>query len=108
MKKINVALVRLLQFVVFVVFTFTVITYFGAMVLLPLDAIALLIKLMGVLGLHGFIGALIAIPVVGYLCLIVYKTPGLCKMIVDTGIDLVKTGKLRVEAFNEIVDAVKA
>ncbi len=68
----------------------------------------LLIKLMGVVGLHGFIGALIAIPVVGYLCLIVYKTPGLCKMIVDTGIDLVKTGKLRVEAFNEIVDAVKA
>lgn len=108
MKKVNVALVRLLQFVVFVLFTFMVIAYFGAMVLLPLDAIALLIKLMGVVGLHGFIGALIAIPVVGYLCLIVYKTQGLCKMVVDTGIDLVKTGKLRVEAFNEIADAVKA
>ena len=108
MKKVNVALVRLLQFVVFVVFTFVVIAYFGAMVLLPLDAIALLIKLMGVVGIHGFIGALIAIPVVGYLCLMVYKTPGLCKMVVDTGVDLVKTGKLRVEAFNEIVDAVKA
>ena len=107
MKKVNVALVRLVQFVVFVLFTFMVIAYFGAMVLLPLDAIALLIKLMGVVGLHGFIGALIAIPVVGYLCLIVYKTPGLCKMVVDTGVDLVKTGKLRVEAFNEIVDTVK-
>jgi hypothetical protein len=108
MKKVNIALVRLLQFVVFVVFTFMVITYFGAMVLLPLDAIALLIKLMGVVGLHGFIGALIAIPGVGYLCLIVYRTPGLCKMLVDAGVDLVKTGKTRVEAFNEIVDAVKA
>ncbi|MCX7099269.1 MAG: hypothetical protein NTV43_15330 [Methylococcales bacterium] len=108
MKKVNVALVRLLQFVVFVVFTFVVIVYFGAMVLLPLDAIALLIKLMGVIGLHGFIGALVAIPAVGYLCLIVYKTPGLCKMIVDTGVDLVKTGKVKVEAFNEIADAVKA
>jgi hypothetical protein len=108
MKKVNIGLVRLLQFLVFVVFTFVVIVYFGAMVLLPLDAIALLIKLMGVVGLHGFIGALIAIPVVGYLCLIVYRTPGLCKMVVDTGIDLVKTGKLRVEAFNEIIDAVKA
>ena len=108
MKKVNVALVRLLQFVVFVLFTFMVIAYFGAMVLLPLDAIALLIKLMDVVGLHGFIGALIAIPVVGYLCLIVYKTPGLCKMVVDTGVDLVKTGKLRVDAFNDIVDAVKA
>jgi len=108
MKKVNVGLVRLLQFVVFVLFTFIVIAYFGAMVLLPLDAIALLIKLLGVLGLHGFIGALIAIPTVGYLCLIVYKTPGLCKMVVDTGIDLVKTGKLRIEAFNGIVEAVKA
>ena len=108
MKKVNVALVRLLQFMVFVLFTFMVITYFGAMVLLPLDAIALLIKLMGVIGLHGFIGALIAIPAVGYLCLMVYKTPGLCKMVVDTGIDLVKTGKLKVEAFNEIVETVKA
>ncbi len=107
MKKVNVALVRLLQFVVFVLFTFMVIIYFGAMVLLPLDAIALLIKLMGVVGLHGFIGALIAIPVVGYLCFIVYKTPGLCKMVVDTGIDLVKTAKLRVDAFNGLVDAVK-
>ena len=108
MKKVNVALVRLLQFMVFVLFTFMVLAYFGAMVLLPLDAIALLIKLMGVIGLHGFIGALIAIPAVGYLCLMVYKTPDLCKMVVDTGIDLVKTGKLKVEAFNEIVNTVKA
>jgi hypothetical protein len=108
MKKVNIAVVRLLQFVVFVVFTFVVIAYFGAMVLLPLDAISLLIKLMGVVGIHGFIGALIAIPAVGYLCLMVYKTPGLCKMVVDTGVDLVKIGKLKVEAFNEIVDAVKA
>jgi choline-glycine betaine transporter len=90
------------------VFTFVVIAYFGAMVLLPLDAIALLVKLMGVVGIHGFIGALIAIPAVGYLCLMVYKTPGLCKMVVDTGVDLIKIGKLKVEAFNEIVDAVKA
>lgn len=108
MKKVNVALVRLLQFVVFVVFTFVVITYFGAMILLPLDAVALLIKLMGFVGLHGFIGAIIAIPVVGYLGLIVYRTPGLCKMIIDTGIDLVKIGKAKVEAFNDIVNAVKA
>ncbi|WP_340123010.1 hypothetical protein [Methylobacter svalbardensis] len=108
MKKINVALVRLLQFVVFVVSIFMVIVYFGAMVLLPLDAVVLLIKLMGVVGLNGFIAAFIAIPAVGYLGLIVYKTPGLCKMIVDIGVDMIKSGKTRIEAFNEIADAVKA
>ncbi len=108
MKKVNVALVRLLQFIVFVLFTFMVIAYFGAMVLLPLDAIAMLIKLLGVIGLHGFIGALLAIPAVGYLCLIVYKTPGLCTMVVETGVDLMTTGKTRVEAFNKIVAELNA
>ena len=56
----------------------------------------------------SFIAAFIAIPVVAYLALIVYKTPGLCKMIVDIGVDMIKSGKTRVEAFNEIADAVKA
>ena len=106
MKKVNVALVRLIQFVVFVVSVFMVIVYFGAMVLLPLDAVVLMIKLMGVVGLNGFIAAFIAVPAVGYLGLIVYKTPGLCKMVVDAGVDLVKTGKARVEAFNAVADAV--
>jgi hypothetical protein len=85
-----------------------VIAYFGAMVLLPLDAVVLLIKLMGVIGLNGFIAAFIAIPTISYLGLIVYKTPGLCKMVVDSGVDLIKTSKTKIEAFNEIADAVKA
>jgi hypothetical protein len=107
MKKVNVAVVRLIQFVVFVVFTFIVMAYFGAIILLPLDAISLLIKLMGVVGLHGFIGALIAVPAVGYLVLMAYKTPGLSKIIIDTGLDLVATGKAKVEAFNAIASDVK-
>jgi hypothetical protein len=108
MKKVNIALVRLLQFVVFVVSVFMVIAYFGAMVLLPLDAVVLLIKLMGVIGLNGFIAAFIAIPTISYLGLIVYKTPGLCKMVVDAGVDLIESSKTKIEAFNEIADAVKA
>lgn len=107
MKKINYYLVKLLQFVVFAVFTFVVLAYFGAMVLLPLDAVAILVKLMGVVGIHGFIGALIAIPTVGYLCMMVYKTPGLCDIVLEIGLDLVKTGKAKVDAFNPIADAVK-
>ena len=78
------------------------------MVLLPLDAIVLLIKLMGVFGLNGFIAAFIAIPAVAYLGLMVYKTPGLCKLVIDMGVELIKTGKTRVEAFNEIAATVKA
>jgi len=107
MNKVNVALVRLLQFVVFVIFTFMVLAYFGAMILVPLDLVVLLLKIFGVVGFDGIIGSAIAVTIVAYLGLMVYKTPGLIKIIVDTGLDLVNTGKTRVEAFNEIVESIK-
>jgi uncharacterized membrane protein YhaH (DUF805 family) len=107
MKKVNVALVRLLQFIVFVVFTFMVIVYFGALVLVPLDALVMITKLMTAIGFNGFIAALIGVPIVGYLVLMVYRTPGLCTMLIDIGIDLVSTGKSRVEAFNKIAEEAK-
>ncbi|CAG1023063.1 hypothetical protein DOJK_02072 [Patescibacteria group bacterium] len=106
MKKVNVGLVRLLQFVVFVLFTFMVLAYFGAMVLLPLSVVVMIVKILGLVGLHGFIGALVAVPVAGYLSMIVYKTPGLCQLVVDTGVELVKTAKDKIEAFNGILNAL--
>ena len=108
MKNVNVALVRFLQFVVFVLFTFMVLIYFGAMILLPLDAAVLLIKLFTAVGLNGFIAAFIAVPVVAYLGMKIYKMPGLCKMVIDTGVELVNTGKAKIEAFNAIAESVKA
>jgi hypothetical protein len=107
MNKVNVALVRLLQFVVFVLFTFMVLAYFGAMILVPLDLIVLIINILGVVGVGGLIAAAVAVPIVAYLGLIVYKTPGLVQMIVDTGVGLVNTGKERVESFNKIAENVK-
>ena len=107
MKKINVALVRLIQFVVFVIFTFMVIAYFGAMVLIPLDALVMITKLLGVFGLNTFVGALIGLPVVGFLGKIVYDTPGLVAMVMETGMELVKVGKAKVDAFNHIAESVQ-
>ena len=107
MKKINVALVRLIQFVVFVVFTFVVIVYFAAMVFIPLDALVMISKLLSVVGINTFIGALIGLPIVGYMGKMIYETPGLVSMIMETGLDLIKIGKDKVEAFNKIAEAVK-
>jgi len=107
MKKINVALVRLFQFLVFVIFTFTILLYFSVMVLLPLDLVALLIKFLGLFGISSLIAALIAITVIGYLSFSAYKIPGLGKIIIDTGVDLMNTGKARIEAFNEIIEKIK-
>jgi len=107
MNKVNVALVRLLQFVVFALFTFMVLAYFGAMVLVPLDLVVLIIKILSVVGIDGIFSAVIAVPVVAYLGMIVYKTPGLVQMIIDTGLDLVSKGKERVEAFGKIAESIK-
>ncbi len=108
MNKVNVALVRLLQFVVFALFTFMVLAYFGAMILVPLDLVVLIIKVLGIAGVGSLIAAAVAIPVVTYLGLVAYKTPGLIPMIVETGLELVKTGKEKVEAFNTIAESVKS
>jgi hypothetical protein len=107
MKNVNVALVRLLQFVVFVLFTFIVLLYFGTMILLPLDIVVLISKGLHLLGVGTLFGAIVAVPLVAYLGKIVYGTPGLIQMIIDNGIDLVHTGKQRVEAFNKIAETVK-
>ncbi len=107
MKKINVALVRLIQFVVFVIFTFVVIVYFGAMVLIPLDALVMISKLLSVVGINTFVGTIIGLPIVAYLGKIVYETPGLVGMVMETGMDLVKTGKDKVEAFNKIAESIQ-
>lgn len=107
MKKLNVVLIRLLQFVVFTMFTFFVLVYFGAMILLPLDIVVLISKLLGVMGIGTLFGAIIAVPVVAYLGKIVYNTPGLIQMIIDNGIDLANVGKQRVEAFNKFAEAAK-
>lgn len=84
-----------------------VIAYFGAMVLIPLDALVMITKLLGVFGLNTFIGALIGLPIVGFLGKMVYETPGLVAMVMETGMDLVKVGKAKVDAFNHIAESVK-
>ena len=107
MKKVNVALVRFLQFVVLVLFTFIVMLYFGALVLLPLDIVVLISKFLHVFGLNTLFGAIIAVPVVAYFGKIVYGTPGLIQMLIDNGLELVNIGKNRVNAFNKIAEAAR-
>jgi len=107
MKKVNVALVRFLQFVVFVLFTFIVLLYFGTMVLLPLDIVVLISKFLHVFGLNTLFGAIVAVPVVAYFGKIIYGTPGLIQMLIDNGMELVSIGKNRVNAFNKIVEAAR-
>ena len=108
MKNINVALVRLLQFVIFVVFTFVVLVYFSTLLILPLDFAVLFIKLLGVLGIIDMVCAVISIALAGLVGWIVYKTPGLGTLLISIGMDMVAAGKERVKDFDKIVEAVKS
>jgi hypothetical protein len=69
--------------------------------------VVLIIKVLGVVGIGGIFAALIAVPAVAYLGLMIYKTPGLIEIIIETGVGLINTGKERVEAFNKIAESVK-
>ena len=108
MKNLNVALVRLLQFVIFVIFTFVVLVYFSALLILPLDFAVLFMKLLGVLGINEMISAAIGIALAGLLGWIVYKTPGLGALLIRIGMDMVIAGKERVKDFDKIVETVKS
>ena len=103
MKNLSFAMVKLSQFVVFVLFTFIVLVYFGTLILLPLDVVVLISKLLG----GSLIGAIVALPVVAYLGKVVYTTPGLVTLLVDTGLELVNTGKQKVAAFGTLAESVK-
>ncbi len=103
MKKLNIALVRVLQFVVFVLFTFIVLVYFGTLVLIPLDLVAKIIGILTMVGLPGVMATLLAIPVVGYLGYLISKIPGLLSTLLDIGFELAIIGQSRVQDFNEIV-----
>lgn len=107
MKNLNVAVVRFLQFVVFVLFTTIVMIYFGVLILLPLDLVVLISKALGLVGIGSLFGTIIAVPVVAYLGKIIYNTPGLLQLLIENGLDLVHTGKLRVDAFNKIAIEAK-
>lgn len=107
MKNINVALVRLIQFVTFVFFTFMVIFYFSMMVMIPLAALDLVKDILGLFGIGSFIGVIVGLPVVGYLCKVAYDIPALRAVISETGMELVKTGKAKIDAFNDIAESVK-
>jgi hypothetical protein len=107
MKNIDFVLVKFIQFIVFVLFTFIVLSYFGILVLVPLDILALFVKIADLFGINGFIAALVGAAGIGYLGLSVYKMPSVVKMLIDTGVELVQTGKAKIEAFNQLAEAAK-
>lgn len=108
MNRVNIALVRIVQLIVFLLFTFIVLTYFGTLILVPLNVLTQICGLLTWLGLPGVLAALLALPMVGYLGYLVYKIPRLLLALLEIGFELAIIGQSRVCDFNDIVASISA
>lgn len=108
MNALNIAIVRVLQLVVFLLFTFIVLTYFGTLILIPLDVVTKLSALLTWVGLPGVLAAVFAIAIVAYLGFLIYKIPRLLTMLMEIGFELAMIGQSRVYEFNDIVASINA
>jgi hypothetical protein len=106
MNNVNIVLIRIVQLVVFLLFTFIVLTYFGTLILIPLDILTQISALLTLIGLHGALAALLSLPIVGYLGYLVYKIPRLLPTVLEIGFELAIIGQSRVREFNDIVASI--
>lgn len=106
MKTIDIALVRLLQFLVLLFFTFVVFLWYGAASLIPL---ALWVNLTDFFsGAFGPItSTVIALIIIGALGLYLSKIPKLIETFLATGVDLIKLGHTCVRRMGGIAAAVR-
>lgn len=85
-----------------------VLVYFGTLILLPLDALYLLIELFSGVGIPYIVPILLAVAFVIYAGHVVYKMPNLYQTILNIGVDLVLFGRTQVLLrFEDIAESVQ-
>ncbi len=108
MNRVNIALVRIVQLIVFLLFAFIVLTYFGTLILIPLDVLTQVSALLTVVGLPGALAAVLSLPIVAYLGFLIYRIPRLLETVLEIGFELAIIGQSRVCEFNDIVASINA
>jgi hypothetical protein len=106
MKSLDIALVRLLQFLVMLFFTFVVFLWYGCASLIPL---ALWVNLTDFFaGVFGDIAStIISLIIIAAIGLYLSKIPKLLETFLATGVDLIKLGNTSVRRLGDIAAAVK-
>ena len=105
--KLNLILLKALQFVTFVLFTFMVLVYFGALLIVPLGIMAQPIKLLSSIGLPTVVAVAIGIAILGYLGLAISRMPELYRLVIDIGFDLVSFSHAQIKRFDPLIEAVR-
>ncbi len=106
MKTVDMAFVRLLQFMVLLFFTFVVFLWYGIATLIPL---ALWVNLTDFFsGAFGpIMSTIISLIMIGALGFYLAKIPKLIETFLATGVDLIKLGNTSIRRMGDIAAAVK-
>jgi len=107
MDKVNFGLAKFLQFIIIVFFAFVLAFYFGSLLLIPLAILIAIVDILTAIGINGILATIIALPVVGWVCYVVYKIPNLFQALLDTGIKLYEVGTAQNKVFEEISSTLK-
>ncbi|HHH35794.1 MAG TPA: hypothetical protein ENK48_03075 [Gammaproteobacteria bacterium] len=102
MKKIDIAIIRLFQFLVLMFFTFAVFLYYGSVLML---ALALLTNLTALFGhvFGAFLSAILGFAVLLGLCYYIAKLPRLVETFLGVGMDLIRLAHGSVSRFGALV-----
>jgi len=107
MDKVNLGLAKFLQFIIIVFFAFVLAFYFGSLLLIPLAILIGVVDILTAIGFNGIFATIVALPVVGWVCYVVYKIPNLFQALLDTGIKLYEVGAAQNKVFDGISATLK-
>ncbi len=101
-EKLQTLFVRAAQFVTLLLFSLFVMTYFGAFLLLPLALVYWLTLLLGLL-LPSLLAGLVALALVAFLGLQLYRMADIYKAIACGGMQLVDLGYGQIQRLADLL-----
>lgn len=107
MEKVNFGLAKFLQFIVIVFFTFVLAFYFGSLLLIPLAILIGTVDILTAVGFNGIFATIVGLPLVGWVCYVVYNIPNLFQALLDTGTKMYELGKAQNKVFEDISSTLK-
>lgn len=103
MKKIDTAIIRIVQFLLLMFFTFAVFLYYGAALMIALSLWTNLTAVFGFI-FGAFLSAILGFAALVGICYYIVKMPRLGETYLAVGMELVKLGYSSVTRIGELVE----
>ena len=107
-EKINFGLVRLFQLIFAVFFSLLVLTYYGALLMVPLFLIIEALPLLEAAFAGGGVVIFIMIAILVYVASFLYYHRGIFDLIFETGKELIQLGRTQYSEFEQVIQKIKS